>query len=221
MPVTFQKAGGLTRVATVLPPEVKAKVDQLRNLLYASAQRDQAGVCQFWKDPDDVFYAHGKEVECRRRHVRDTYPEFRQGIDYVFGDLRFHNQQTIADQLVEPLIKMIMTESLLYEPEVRAIVYDHYQKAFGRQPTVTHPDRKPLPPLIPLPGPSDDGGAPGGGFVPGDGGGVPDDGTVGDGGAPAESPTPSGSGEFPWMWVGVGAGALVLIGGGYYLATRK
>jgi hypothetical protein len=201
------------------PPAIVDDINSLRQLLYDSAKRDlHPPLCDFSKDPADVFYPHGEDVECRMRHAR-MYSEFRKGIGYAFQNYQSTKQDDLANQLVEPLIKMLMVEGRMSEPEARDIVWAHYEQAYGHFPPPpkepTDPSRTPapVPGLLPGDGPPAD-AAPEQFTIPGDevGNGVEEDDIL----APAPSEP-----EFPWVWVAVGAGALALLGGGYYLATRK
>jgi len=223
--------------ALALPAAVAGKIQDLRNLLYESAERDKyPPKCDFSKDPPDYIHMYGDEAECRMRHCR-TDSEFRQGIHWMFQHNRQTGQDELSNAIVEPLIQMMKAECYMEEPRAREIVWDHYQRNYGHfppPPAVTEPSRIPLPVtptvklpgttaaplptpgLAPMPSPAPSPGVPGveeGGPAPENGGLAPSE---TNGGLAPEQPE-----EFPWMWVGIGAGALVLIGGGIYLATRK
>jgi hypothetical protein len=221
--ITQAAAQSLRRQVHVLSPAAAETLQKLRDLLYASADRDvHPPLCDFSKDPADTWYPYGQDTECRIRHARSPGSEFRKGIHWTFQHDWSTKQEAHSKELVEPITKLLVSEAMMQEPEARNIVWNHYNYVYGHFPTPdlpaiepsrvpqvvvpkphdTPPSGAPVPIPPPLPFPGEEGGD----LAPG-----------AENGGLATQPT----GEFPWMWVGIGAGALVLVGGVVYFATRK
>jgi hypothetical protein len=215
----------LARRVVTLSPAAADSVRKLRNLLYDSATRDaHPPLCEFWRDPPDTWYPYGEDTECRIRHARSPGSEFRKGIHWTFQHNWSTKQHELSKELVDPIVKLLVSEAMMQEPEARSIVVNHYKYVYGHAPPLPtiplDPSRTTMPlhpglpgrpegPLVPMPRP------------------LPPDGELGPGEPPAPipdadvvPPQPAPE-EFPWMWVGIGAGALVLVGGVVYFATKK
>ena len=205
-------AAATPRVLTyIIPPEVTAQVQALRDNLYSTASVDKLKLCQDMstKAAGVMFWPYGREVECRARQVRNA-TDFRKGIYYTFQHYRQSNRKDLADAIVTPLVAMIALEAAIDPGEGRNIVASEYRQIFGVYPLVPGAPTEPgmVEPPLRQPvtvGPVTPGPVP-----------FPEDVFLMEEEEIPGAPAPK---EFPWLIVGVGA--LVVLGGGYYLMTRK
>lgn len=150
----------LRRQVHALSPAASDALQRLRVLLDDSIARDKYGVCDFSKDPVDTWYPYGQATECRMRHVR-AHSEFRQGIEWVLQHNWSTEQHELNDELLGPIVKLVMSEGLMTEPEARGIVWDHYSRVYGHVPQPKLPKIDPSrtsAPVVPIPRPRTDDG---------------------------------------------------------------
>ena len=136
MPLTLsrQAVQSLKTASVALSPTVSESLQKLRDLLYESAARDGIDACEFSKDPAGTWYPYGQETECRIRHIRRPDSEFRKGIYWHFQHNQSTNQRALSDQIVEPLIAMIVREGEMKDAEARRIVLDDYKYVYQELP---------------------------------------------------------------------------------------